>query len=119
MTLSGKVDSAEARSAAEGVVKAVDGVKSVNNQLQVVPEEKRREVNAKDDKINDAIEKSLDSDPALQDLSLSARSNAGVVTLLGTVDNEEQLLKAAESLRRIPGVKSVVTSAVTVAGAKM
>ena len=118
VTLSGKVDSAEARSAAEGVVKAVEGVKSVNNQLQVVPEEKRREVNAKDEKINDDIEKSLDSDPALQDLSLSVESNAGVVTLHGTVDNEEQLLKAAEALRQIPGVKSVVTSAVTVEGAK-
>jgi hyperosmotically inducible periplasmic protein len=118
VTLSGKVDSDEARTVAEGVVKSVEGVKSVNNQLQVVPEEKRKEVNAKDEKINDDIEKALDSDPALQDLSLSVESNAGVVTLRGTVDTEGQLLKAAEALRRIPGVKSVVTSAVTVADEK-
>jgi hyperosmotically inducible periplasmic protein len=118
VTLSGKVDSNEAKEAAEGVVKGIEGVRSVNNQLQVVPEEKRREVNAKDDKINDDIEKALDSDPDLQDLSLSVDSNAGVVTLRGTVDTEEQLLKAAQALRKIPGVKSVVTSAVTVANEK-
>lgn len=118
VTLSGKVDSNEAKNAAEGVVKSIEGVKSVNNQLQVVPEEKRKEVNARDEKINDDIEKALDSDPALQDLSLSVESNAGVVTLRGTVDTEDQLLKAAEALRRIPGVKSVVTSAVTVTDEK-
>ncbi|HKG22676.1 MAG TPA: BON domain-containing protein [Blastocatellia bacterium] len=118
VTLSGKVDTNDARDAAEGVVKGIEGVKSVNNQLQVVPEEKRREVNAKDEKINDDIEKALDSDPDLQDLSLSVDSNAGVVTLRGTVDNEEQLLKAAQALRKIPGVKSVVTTAVMIAGEK-
>ncbi|HVF91956.1 MAG TPA: BON domain-containing protein [Blastocatellia bacterium] len=118
VTLSGKVDTNDARDAAEGVVKGIEGVKSVNNQLQVVPEEKRREVNAKDEKINDDIEKALDSDPDLQDLSLSVDSNAGVVTLRGTVDNEEQLLKAAQALRKIPGVKSVVTTGVLIAGEK-
>jgi len=114
VTLSGKVDSDEAKTSAESVVKSIEGVKSVNNQLQVVPEEKRKEVNARDEKINDDIEKALDSDPALQDLSLSVESNAGVITMLGTVETEDQLLKAAEALRKIPGVKSVVTSGVTV-----
>lgn len=114
VTLSGKVDSEEAKSAADAVVKGIEGVKSVNNQLQVVPEEKRQEVNAKDEKINDDIEKALDSDPDLQDLSLTVESNGGVVTLLGTVSSEDELLKAARALRKIPGVKAVVTSAVTV-----
>ncbi|HYP25397.1 MAG TPA: BON domain-containing protein [Blastocatellia bacterium] len=114
VTLSGKVDSEEAKSAADTVVKGIEGVKSVNNQLQVVPEEKRQEVNAKDEKINDDVEKALDSDPDLQDLSLTVESNGGVVTMLGTVSSEEELLKAARALRRIPGVKAVVTSAVTV-----
>ena len=38
VTLSGKVDTEQARAAADEVAKKVDGVKSVNNQLQVVPE---------------------------------------------------------------------------------
>ena len=118
VTLSGKVDSNEAKEAANEVVKGIEGVRSVNNQLQVVPEEKRQEVNAKDEKINDEIEKLLNSHPDLQDLVLSVDSNAGVVTMLGSVDSEEQLLKAAQVLRGIPGVKSVVSSGVMVVGEK-
>ena len=51
VTLSGKVDTTEAKTAANEVARGIDGVKSVDNQLQVVPEAKRKEVNAADDKI--------------------------------------------------------------------
>jgi hyperosmotically inducible protein len=118
VTLSGKVDTNEARAAAEEVVRKIEGVSSVNNQLQVVPESKREEVNARDERIDDEIEKALDSDPNLQDLSLSIDNNAGVVTVDGTVDTEDQLLKAAEALRKIPGVKSVVTTGVKITNEK-
>jgi hyperosmotically inducible protein len=114
VTLSGKVDTAEAKTAADDVAKKIEGVKSVNNQLQVVPEAKRKDVNAVDDKIEDAIEKALDADASLKDLSLAAESNNGVVTVTGTVDNQDQLVKAAQALRKIPGVKSVVTTPVSV-----
>lgn len=114
VTLSGKVDTEQAKTAATEVARGIDGVKSVNNQLQVVPDAKRKEVNAADDKIKDSVKKALDNDPQLKGLGLSADSNAGVVTLSGTVDTHEQLVKAAEAVRKIPGVKGVVTTAVTV-----
>ena len=118
VTLSGKVDTEQARAAADEVAKKVDGVKSVNNQLQVVPEAKRKEVDATDEKITDAIEKAMDTDPSLTDVGLSANSNNGVITLDGTVETREQLLKAAEAIRKVPGVRSVDTKPVTVTSDK-
>jgi len=114
VTLTGKVDTSEARSEAEQVARKVEGVRGVNNQLQVVPEAKRSEVNAADEKIKDAIGKLMDTDTDLQNLSLSIDSNAGVVSLDGSVDTLDQLWKAAQVIRKVPGVKSVVTSGVTV-----
>lgn len=114
VTLSGKVDTDQARSAADEVAKKIDGVASVNNQLQVVPDAKRKEVDATDEKITDAIEKAMDTDPSLTDVGLSANSNNGVITLDGTVETRDQLLKAAEAIRKVPGVRSVDTKPVTV-----
>src|SRR5215216_7970078 len=51
VTLTGIVDTNEAKAAADEEAKKIEGVKSVNNQLQVVAEAKRKEVNATDDKI--------------------------------------------------------------------
>ncbi|HJQ25804.1 MAG TPA: BON domain-containing protein [Blastocatellia bacterium] len=114
VTLTGKVDTNEAKTAAEQVAHKVEGVRNVNNQLQVVPEARRQEVNATDSRIKDGIQKLLDSDPKLQNLSLSVDSNAGVVSLDGSVDTVEQLWHAAQVIRKVPGVKAVVTSGVTV-----
>jgi hyperosmotically inducible protein len=114
VTLSGKVDSEENKSTAGEVARAIDGVRSVNNQIQVVPDEKRDQVNATDDKIEDAIGKAMETDANLTDQSIAAEVNAGVVTLSGSVDTPDQLVKAAQAIRKIPGVKSVVTTPVTV-----
>lgn len=114
VTLTGKVDTDAVKSEAEQVARKVEGVRGVNNQLQVVPEAKRSEVNAADEKIKDAIGKLMDSDPNLQNLSLSIDSNAGVVSLDGSVDTLDQLWKAAQVIRKVPGVKSVVTGGVNV-----
>ena len=114
VTLTGKVDTNEVKTAAEQIARKVEGVRNVNNQLQVVPEARRKEVNAADNKIKEEIQKLMDSDPKLQTLSLSVDSNAGVVSLDGSVDTVEQLWQAAAAIRKVPGVKSVVTSGVTV-----
>ena len=114
VTLSGKVDTNEAKSGATEVARGIDGVKSVDNQLQVVPEAKRKEVNAADDKIEDGIKTAMKNDAKLKDLSLTAKANAGVVTLDGSVDTPQQLYEAAQAVRAVPGVKSVDTRQVTV-----
>jgi hyperosmotically inducible protein len=114
VTLTGKVDTNDVKNEAEQVARKIEGVRSVNNQIQVVPEARRNEVNAADEKIKDAIGKLMDTDPNLQNLSLSIDSNAGVVSLDGSVDRLDQLWKAAQTIRKVPGVKSVVTTGVTV-----
>src|SRR5262245_18666235 len=53
VTLTGKVDTSEVKTEVEQVARKIDGVRNVNNQLQVVPEARRQEVNAADDKIKD------------------------------------------------------------------
>jgi osmotically-inducible protein OsmY len=114
VTLTGKVDTNEAKSAMVATARKIEGVEGINDQIQVVPDAKRKEVNAADDKIKDEIGNVIDKDPKLKDLSLSVDSNAGVVSLDGTVDTHEQLLYAAQAMRKVQGVKSVVTSGVTV-----
>lgn len=119
VTLTGKVDTNEAKTAMEAATRKVEGVQSVNDQIQVVPDAKRKDVNAADDKIKDELGKVFDGDPKLKDLSLSVDCNAGVVSLDGTLDTHEQLLYAAQAMRKVAGVKSVVTSAVTVKDEKV
>ena len=92
----------------------IDGVKNVDNQLQVVPEAKRKEVNAADDKIEDAVKTAIKNDAKLKDASLTPKVNAGVVTLDGSVDTQDQLYAAAQEIRAVSGVKSVDTKQVKV-----
>ena len=119
ITLSGKVDTLEAKTAATEVAKKIEGVREVDNQLQVVPDVRRKEVAAADSKIEDGIKNTVKSDPKLKDTSLSAKSNNGVVTLTGSVDTNKQLLNAAQAISKVPGVKSVDTTQVAVKNAAM
>lgn len=114
VTLSGKVDTDAAKTAAEHAVTKGVGISRVDNQLQVAADAKRKEASLSDDKIKDAIGELIDHDAKLNEMSLSVDSTAGVVSVEGTADTGEQLLYAAQALRKLPGVKSVVTSAVKV-----
>jgi hyperosmotically inducible protein len=117
VTLSGKVETDAAKAAAEKVAKGIDGVKSVNNQLQVVPDAKANAVDDSDDNIKKAVNDWLDNDPTVKDLDLSSEVNAGVVTLKGSVANYGDLVRAADGVRKVKGVKRVVTTAVKVSNA--
>lgn len=114
VTLSGKVDTDKAKSAATDVAKDIKGVKSVDNQLQVVPDAKRKQVDEADNKIEAAVNNMIKNDPKLKDMEISATSNNGVVLLTGSVKNQRQLLSAATAVRGVEGVKSVDTHQVTV-----
>ena len=59
VTLFGTVPTEAARRAAEMEVKKVDGVKSVENELQVVPQVSAAAVEHQDEKVKDAVEKRL------------------------------------------------------------
>src|ERR1700732_1643715 len=63
--LRGKVDSAEAKSAAGDIAKGIDGVKSVKNDLQVVAPTARKAVDANDKDIAKAVESRMSKDANL------------------------------------------------------
>ena len=103
--LRGKVDSAEAKTAAGEIAKGIEGVQSVQNDLQVVDPGTRKMVNANDKDIEKAVEARLSRDAQLK--SVDVRIDAGVVTLTGEVPNITAAAKASEMARAVPGVKSV------------
>ena len=103
--LRGKVDSAEAKSAANDIAKGIEGVKSVKNDLQVVTPAARQAVDANDKDIAKAVETRLSQDSQLK--MVDVRTDAGVVTLTGQVPSIVVGAKASEMARGVPGVKSV------------
>ena len=103
--LRGKVDSAEAKSAASDIAQGVEGVKSVKNDLQVVAPAARKAVNASDSDIAKAVGTRLAKDTQLK--KVDVRTDAGVVTLTGQVSTIGASAKASEMARGVPGVRSV------------
>lgn len=105
VTLRGKVDSAEAKSAAESVAKSIDGVTSVKNELQVVAPAERKAVDTNDKDMHKAVSDQLSRDPQLK--KIDVRVDKGVVTLTGEAPSVTASAKASELARQVPGVRSV------------
>jgi hyperosmotically inducible periplasmic protein len=103
--LRGKVDSAEAKSAAGDIAKGIEGVKSVKNDLQVVAPAARKAVDASDSDIGKAVGTRLSKDSQLK--KVEVRTDAGIVTLTGQVPTIGASAKASEMARGVSGVKSV------------
>jgi hyperosmotically inducible protein len=103
--LRGKVDSAEAKSAAGEIAQGIEGVKSVKNDLQVVAPPARKAVDASDSDIAKAVGTRLSKNTQLK--KVDVRTDAGVVTLTGQVPSIGASAKASEMARGVPGVKSV------------
>jgi hyperosmotically inducible protein len=103
--LRGKVDSADARSAARDIAQGVEGVKSVKNDLQVVAPKARKAMDASDSDIAKAVVSRLSKDKQLK--KVDVRTDAGVVTLTGQVPTIGASAKASEMARGVSGVKSV------------
>jgi hyperosmotically inducible protein len=105
--LRGKVDSEEAKSAAAEITKGVEHVKSVRNELQVVPPADRPKVDIDDKAIARRIDQKLKDDPQLKTAKINARVDSGVVTLTGEVKSIMLSSRASEVLSDVPGVRAV------------
>ena len=103
--LRGKVESDEAKKAAEDVARGVEGVQGVKNELQVVPASAKKMVEAKDDEITKQVKERFKADPKLK--SLDVRTDNGVVTLEGKLPNITDSARASQMAREVPGVRSV------------
>jgi hyperosmotically inducible protein len=103
----GKVDSDEAKQAAEGIAKGIDGVKTVKNELQVVAPAKREAIDDKDASITTRVNAQIAKDSSLKDAGIHAQTNAGVVSLSGEVSSLMTSAQASWTVWQVPGVKSV------------
>jgi osmotically-inducible protein OsmY len=108
VTLFGTAPTEVARRAAETEVNKVDGVKSVENDLQVVPQVSADAVERRDDRLKDAIAKRLEAREELSDASIDVEVADGVARLTGTVRGQPDRLTALTVARTTDGVRSVV-----------
>lgn len=111
VTLHGKVDSEKAKTAAAEEARTVDGVRSVDNLLQVVPPEQRALVAKADDQIAASTSEALENEESLDDSDIEVTSvNGGVVLLGGSASDLEDRVVAVRTARAVPGVKAVQTN---------
>lgn len=107
MILRGKVDSDEAKRAAEGITAGLDGVKTVKNELQIVAPSTRNAVEEKDEAITVRVKEHFAKDAHLKNAAIDVQTNAGVVSLTGEVRDIMTSAQASWTARQVPGVKSV------------
>lgn len=110
VTLHGKVETAADKANADRVAKGIDGVKTVQNLLQVVPDSSKKYVEANDTDVKKRVDDAFKALPALKDSGISVTSvNKGVVLLGGRTKTYDAHLLAVETARGIAGVRRVAT----------
>lgn len=110
VTLSGKVTRPTLKSSAENVVKSIEGVNTVNNQIEVLP------LSPNDDRLRVALYQSIYGNSVLQTLAIRAVPpihiivENGHVTLEGYVANSMQKTVAGMQANTVSGVFSVTNN---------
>jgi hyperosmotically inducible protein len=107
VVLRGKVDSGEAKRAAEGITAGLDGVKTVKNDLEVVTPSTRDAVEEKNEAITARVKAHFVKDAHLKNADMDVQTNAGVVSLTGEVRNLMTSAQASWTAWQVPGVKAV------------
>ena len=118
VTLKGSASSSDAKSAAEEAAKSVEGVKSVDNNLRTPGSSKtvtktKRVVS--DSWITTKVKSEILADSISKGFEVSVETIHGVVVLTGTLPNQDAIDHVKDIAQKVEGVKSVDTSALTVA----
>ena len=108
VTLRGKVETPQEKSKAEAVARGIEGVRDVENRLQVVPASRREVVDATDAEIEDDVQSALEADDSLKGISVGS-VDAGVVVLEGEAESLRAALRAVEAANRVRGVRRVAS----------
>jgi hyperosmotically inducible protein len=110
VTLHGKVATSAEKARAEQVAARIDGVKSVKNLLQIVPNSKREIVERADADVKDAVQASFKANARVKDSGISVASvNKGVVLLAGKAKSLESHLEAVQAAYAVKGVRRVAS----------
>jgi len=108
VVIHGIVGSEADKEKAEARVREVGGVKSVQNLLQVVPRDEKKQVEFEDSVTKDRVEAELKADKTLHNVDVASVNN-GVVLLKGKVHSLSTKLRAVETAYEVPGVDRVAT----------
>lgn len=118
VTLMGQVTRPTLKSDAEGVVKHIEGVASVKNEIEVLP------LSPMDDQLRRAVYRAIYSEPGLSRYGFQTVASIhiivknGNVTLEGIVDNETDRNLANLRANQVPNVFSVRNNLVVAANSK-
>ena len=110
VTLMGQVTNPTLKGDAEKVVKGIEGVQKVDNQIEVLPP------SSMDDQLRLQLYRAIYGFPSLQKYSLGVQQpiriivKSGHVTLEGVVDNEADKNTAGIRANGVPGIFSVTNN---------
>lgn len=108
VTLHGKVKTQAEKEKATLAVRGIDGVKSVNNLLQIVPTAVRTTVKASDAVVKIGVENALKTDNRVDGVKVASVNN-GVVLLSGKTPSLTEKLRAIELAWNVDGVARVAS----------
>lgn len=110
VTLHGTVPSDAEKTTAESVARTIDGVRGVENLLQVVPESRREVVERSDAQVKEGVEAAFKANERIDGSGVEVASvNDGVVLLSGSTESIEAHLESVEVARAVRGVRRVST----------
>lgn len=105
--LNGFVDTTGAKTAAERVAKGVDGVKRVENNLEIKAKDRSLGEAVDDNGLTAKVKAALAADSTTKAYQINVDVNEGVVQLGGFVDTQESRNNATRVARSVEGVKRV------------
>ena len=108
VTLHGKVKTQAEKDKAAVAVGTVEGVKSVRNLLQVVPDAFKDAIKANDAVIKDGVESAFKVDTRMKGVKVASVNN-GVVLLSGKTSTLAEKLRAIEVAWSVGGVNRVAS----------
>jgi osmotically-inducible protein OsmY len=108
VTLFGSVPTDAAKQAAAAEARRIGGVRSVENELQVVSKTQQDRVASKDGDIENAIEQRLEARSDLADSKIGVEVSNGVARLTGSVESQGDRLTALTVARATSGVRAVI-----------
>jgi osmotically-inducible protein OsmY len=114
VVLSGKVGTEAEKAAAGEIAQALEGVKSVTNDLEVSKDLPQALAKKKDEIITQYVKERFGRSKTLDTAHFDIKTEDGIVSLSGKTKFLVIALEAAEAARNVPGVKAVRSEGIRV-----
>lgn len=109
VTLFGSVETKDVKTRAADLVSAIDGVKGVENELQIAPPDvAAQRVETRAEELKALVQERISSRDALDDADIDVQVENRVVRLTGTVASQSDRMTALTLARSAKGVDSVI-----------